>query len=254
MGNRLLFVHAHPDDESLWTGATIAAHTDQGGQADLVVCTWAEGTKRHSEVVAAAAALGMPRPPLMLGFQDDRIPHSAPESPRLCQGRFDDQVRLLVEIIRDLRPDAVITYDPIGIYGHPDHIHTHRITWAAVRAASVGNLYRRLGDPWQVRTVFEVTAAQSMVEILWENVFTDGTVAMLEGTPDRSVSLRVDTPPGPVLERKVAAIRAHHTEVERNRLIKALMALPEDVRTTLMQSECYLRHDLVPGGCDLLTD
>ncbi|HQV19031.1 MAG TPA: PIG-L family deacetylase, partial [Gordonia sp. (in: high G+C Gram-positive bacteria)] len=57
MAPRLLFVHAHPDDESLWTGGTIARHIAAGGDADLIVCTWAPGTSRHAEVVDAARIL-----------------------------------------------------------------------------------------------------------------------------------------------------------------------------------------------------
>ena len=128
---RLLLVHAHPDDESLWTGGLIARHTDAGGEVDLVMCTWTDGTVRHRELADAVDILGMPRPPIMLGYADDRRPESAPDAQRLCEASFDEQVRALTHHIRAVQPDIVITYDPLGIYGHPDHVHAHRLACAA---------------------------------------------------------------------------------------------------------------------------
>ena len=103
---RLLLVHAHPDDESLWTGGLTARHVDAGGEADLVMCTWAEGTIRHRELTDAVDILGMPRPPIMLGYADDRRPESAPDAPRLCAASFDELVRALTAHIRDLSPTS----------------------------------------------------------------------------------------------------------------------------------------------------
>ena len=252
VGHRLLFVHAHPDDESLWTGGTIARHVAAGGDADLIVCTWAPGTSRHSEVVAAARILGLPRPPIALGYADDRIPASAPGAPRFCDVRLDTQVREMVEIIRRLRPDALVTYDPIGVYGHQDHIHAHRLADAAARAAAVPNIYRRLGDPWQIKSIYEVTTAAWMVDILWEHVFDDMAVDRLQATPDLDIDVRVDIESPAIVDRKEAAIQAHHTELDRSRAMKALMSLPTDIRRTLLATECYRHRDLVPGGVDLL--
>lgn len=252
MAPRLLFVHAHPDDESLWTGGTIARHIAAGGDADLIVCTWAPGTSRHAEVVDAARILGLPREPIALGYADDRIPESAPGAPRFCEARFDSQVRVMVEHIRRLRPDAVVTYDPIGVYGHQDHIHAHRLADAAARAAAVPNIYRRLGDPWQVKSIYEVTATAWMIDILWEHVFDDMPVERLQGTPDHEVDLRVDIESAAIVDRKESAISAHHTEMDRSLAMKALMTLPPEIRRTLLATECYRRRDLTPGGIDLL--
>ena len=252
MAPRLLFVHAHPDDESLWTGGTIAQHTASGGDADLIVCTWAPGTQRHAEVVDAARILGLPREPIALGYADDRIPASAPGAPRFCDVRLDTQVREMVGHIRRLRPDALVTYDPIGVYGHQDHIHAHRLADAAARAAAVPNIYRRLGDPWQIKSIYEVTATMWMVDILREHVFDDVTMDRLMGAADDDIDLRVDIDSAAILDRKEAAIHAHHTELDRSLTMKALMSLPKDIRRTLLATECYRRRDLTPGGTPLL--
>lgn len=250
MVGRLLFVHAHPDDESLWTGGLIAAHLEAGGDADLVVCTWAEGTRRHLEVTAAAKELGLPRPPITLGYADDRIPESAPGAPRFSEGRFDTAVRALVAEIRRLQPDAIVTYDAIGVYGHPDHIHAHRLAHAAATAAAVPNMYRRLGPAWQTRSIYEVTGAKWMVDLLWATVLKESTGDRLMGTPDDQV-VTVDISGTEALARKSAAIAAHVTEMDRSRTLRALMSLEPTLRTTLLSTECFLRKDLVTGGYDL---
>jgi len=249
---RLLFVHAHPDDESLWTGGTIAQHTAAGGDADLIVCTWAPGTQRHAEVVEAARILGLPREPIALGYADDRIPASAPGAPRFCEARLDTQVREMVAHIRRLRPDALVTYDPIGVYGHQDHIHAHRLADAAARAAAVPNIYRRLGDPWQIKSIYEVTTSAWMVDTLWEHVFDEKEVDRLQAVSDDDIDLRVDIDSAALLDRKEAAIQAHHTELDRSIAMKALMSLPTDIRRKLLATECYHRRDLIPGGTPLL--
>ena len=125
---RMMLVHAHPDDESLWTGGTIARHVELGGDVSVVTATWATGTSRHGELRNALTELGVTREPIMLGFADDGVPVSAPGAKRFCDVSFDKQVRILVGHIRRLRPEILLTYDPVGIYGHRDHVHT-RTGW-----------------------------------------------------------------------------------------------------------------------------
>ncbi|WAC55648.1 PIG-L family deacetylase [Gordonia sp. SL306] len=246
---RLLFVHAHPDDESLWTGGAIARHIARGGDADLVVCTWAEGTERHAELVEAAGTLGLPRPPIMLGYADDRVPESAPEAMRFCSAPLDDPVRTLVAHIRRLRPDAIVTYDAVGIYGHPDHVHAHRVATVSADAAASGGLYRSTGEPWQVRSMYFVTIAQWMVDDVQHDLFADLPPQYLPGTSEDDVDLVLDV--AEWRDRKADAIICHRTELDRSRTMKALMGLPAARRSRLLGTECFLRRDLVPGGVDL---
>jgi N-acetyl-1-D-myo-inositol-2-amino-2-deoxy-alpha-D-glucopyranoside deacetylase len=157
---RLLFVHAHPDDETITTGATIAHYVARGAQVQVITCTlgeegevigdeWAQlavdradqlGGYRIGELTAALAALGVDRPRYLGGagrWRDSGM-DGTPARPQLrfVDGHFAEQVRLLAEAIDELRPHVVVTYDEDGGYGHPDHIHTHRVTTAAVAAST----------------------------------------------------------------------------------------------------------------------
>lgn len=246
---RLLFVHAHPDDESLWTGGLIARHAAAGGEVEVVICTWVDGTARHGEAVNALAELGAPRPPIMLGYADDRVPESAPGGQRFCVATFNDEVRELVGIIRDFRPDAIVTYDPIGIYGHPDHMHAHRLTCVAADAAAVPGMYRRIGQAWQTRSLYFVTVADWMVDDVAPDVFPTIARENLPGTAPELISLNLDV--SPWVDTKRAAINAHKTEVDRSRTISMLMGLPPERRGRLLGTECYIRRDLTADGCDL---
>ncbi len=189
---RLLFVHAHPDDESLANGATIAHYTARGAQVQVVTCTlgeegevigerWAQldaehadqlGGYRIAELTTALRKLGV-QAPIYLGgagrWRDSGMAGAEPRGRR----RFIDAdereaVGALVAIIRELRPHVVVTYDPNGGYGHPDHIRAHNVTMAAV-SASGGTDYP--GEPWTVPklywTVFAASgfvAARDMVQ------------------------------------------------------------------------------------------
>jgi N-acetyl-1-D-myo-inositol-2-amino-2-deoxy-alpha-D-glucopyranoside deacetylase len=170
---RLLFVHAHPDDETINNGATIAHYASRGAEVHVVTCTlgeegevigdrWAQlaadhadqlGGYRIAELCAALHLLGIDDPIFLGGAGRWRDSGMAGTPPRGGRQRFvdadeHDVVGALVQILRDLRPHVVVTYDPNGGYGHPDHIRAHQITTAAVTAAA--NTDRYPGDPWQV--------------------------------------------------------------------------------------------------------
>jgi len=156
----LLFVHAHPDDETLTTGATIAHYAARGADVHVVTCTlgeegevigdrWAHlvvgaadqlGGYRIGELTAALRALGV-GPPQFLGGAGRWRDSGMTGTPARRQQRFidaddDETVAILASIIRTLRPHVVVSYDPNGGYGHPDHIHAHRVTTAALAAAA----------------------------------------------------------------------------------------------------------------------
>ncbi len=179
---RLLFVHAHPDDESLANGATIAHYTARGAQVQVVTCTlgeegevigerWAQlgvdhadqlGGYRIAELTTALRTLGVEAPIYLGGAGRWRDSGMAGTEPR-GQRRFVDAdereaVGALVAVIRDLRPHVVVTYDPNGGYGHPDHIRTHSVTMAAV-SASGGTDYP--GEPWTVPKLYWTVFAAS---------------------------------------------------------------------------------------------
>ena len=158
---RILFVHAHPDDESIATGIAIAGLTRLGAQVHVVTCTLGEegevigrkyqdlisakadqlGGYRISELREALTKLGLEQRPSLLGgafrWRDSgMVGMPTIEHPRAFSG--DDmanevlQVSQLRMIIEARQPHIVITYGPDGGYGHPDHIRAHRITHAAM--------------------------------------------------------------------------------------------------------------------------
>ncbi len=177
---RLLFVHAHPDDETLTTGATIAHYVSRGARVQVVTCTlgeegevigdrWAHlavdaadqlGGFRIGELTSALRALGIGEPTFLGGagrWRDSGMEGTPPRHhQRFVDADPDDAVGALVAVIRELRPHVVVTYDPEGGYGHPDHIHAHEVTTAAVAAAaersfpaSRGRCRRCTGPSWR---------------------------------------------------------------------------------------------------------
>ncbi len=248
---RILFVHAHPDDESLWTGGTIARVVDQGSVTSVITCTWAAGTHRHAELETALRILGVDSA-WVLGYADAGFPESAPQAASLCESLFDDSVRRIAEQIRMIRPDVVVTYDAYGIYGHPDHIHTHRLTTAAVEAAACGPLYPEAGDAWQTRSLYMATVPTRVMRLIRHQVNAGAPVdgAATPGTPDAAIDLEIDV--SPWVEKKWSAISAHGSEMRRSPALLELAALDVDRRNALLGVEWYLRRDLVPGGAALI--
>ncbi|KUH76701.1 N-acetyl-1-D-myo-inositol-2-amino-2-deoxy-alpha-D-glucopyranoside deacetylase [Mycolicibacterium novocastrense] len=238
-GARLLFVHAHPDDETLTTGATIAHYVARGARVRVVTCTlgeegevigerWAHlavheadqlGGYRIGELTAALNALGIDEPEYLGGAGRWRDSGMA-GTPRRHHQRFIDadpaeSVGALVEVIRELRPHVVVTYDPQGGYGHPDHIHTHEVTMAAVAAAEGTDFP---GEPWTVPKVYwAVVSKDAIAEGLagiddapaqWTRVTVDEVPF---GYPDDEIDAVIDDPAQ--LGAKVAAMRAHATQI-----------------------------------------
>lgn len=179
---RLLFVHAHPDDESSQSAATIARYAAEGALVTLVTCTLGErgeilvpewhhyseqelGEHRIAELRTAMEHMGL-TDQLFLGgvgrYHDtgmDRaedgtviVPAVVPDN-AFWTADLLEASNHLVEIIRSRRPQVVSTYNPIGGYGHPDHVMAHRVTMYAVSLASAPGHAPELGEPWQVSRV-----------------------------------------------------------------------------------------------------
>ena len=236
---RLLFVHAHPDDETLTTGATIAHYVARGAEVQVVTCTLGEegevigdqyaqlavdaadqlGGYRIGELTLALRALGVAGPIFLGGAGHWRDSGMAGTPPRHRQRFVDADMREavgeLVAIIRQLRPHVVVTYDAEGGYGHPDHIHAHEVTKAAV-AASGGTDYP--GEPWTVPKLYWTVIAKSAmgagldaIEEMppdWIRV-SIGDVPF--GYPDDAIDAVMEVPDQ--LPAKVGALRAHATQV-----------------------------------------
>src|SRR5882757_5927351 len=161
----LLAVFAHPDDESLSAGGVLARHTAAGGRTAVVTATWAAGTQRAVELAEALRILGAGRPRL-LGYADARVPRSAPGRVRFREAPLDETVRELVAHVREFRPEVVVTHDAYGgLTGHEDHVHTHRVTMLAVRAAGLERLYPEAGAPWRPSALYLATHPHSAMRV-----------------------------------------------------------------------------------------
>ncbi|WP_420039756.1 PIG-L family deacetylase [Gordonia sp. MP11Mi] len=245
---RAVFVHAHPDDESLWTGGAIATHIARGGDADLITATWAPGTHRHLELLNAARELGLPRPPITLGYADSMVPESAPNARSVLDVPFDEQVGLLVAQIRRLRPHVLVTYDAFGIYGHPDHIHINRLVCAAADAAPLVHYRPENGEPWQVKSLYFATIPVTVVNLL-RPYLPDERHLPIIGTPDGDIDLVLDVQSQ--LGAKIRAIYSHETEMKRSASMRNFSSVPAEPQRQFLGWEAYTRRDLVPGGAAL---
>jgi N-acetyl-1-D-myo-inositol-2-amino-2-deoxy-alpha-D-glucopyranoside deacetylase len=272
---RLLFVHAHPDDETLTTGGTIAHNASNGADVHVVTCTLGEegevigeqyaqlavdkadqlGGYRISELTAALTALGIKEPNYLggpghwrdSGMEGTRSRHRQ----RFIDADMSEAVSELVAIIRQLRPHVVVTYDPDGGYGHPDHIQAHRVTTEAV-AASAGNDYP--GTPWEVpKFYWTVMATSAMAAGLaqldgvpdgWTRVSIDDVPF---GYPDDKIDAVIDAPEQ--LPAKVAALRAHATQVTVAPNGKSC-ALSNNIALPILTDEHYILASGTPGERD----
>jgi N-acetyl-1-D-myo-inositol-2-amino-2-deoxy-alpha-D-glucopyranoside deacetylase len=161
---RLLFVHAHPDDETLATGLTMASYVSRGHEVHLLTCTLGEegevippglahlgadrddllGPWRREELRAAMSVLGVahsvlgedPRRAVAPRYRDSGMAgtSSAEHPDAFVRADLGEAAAMVAAHIRALRPDVVVTYDEQGGYSHPDHIQTHRVTMSALSA------------------------------------------------------------------------------------------------------------------------
>ncbi|MEU5148707.1 PIG-L family deacetylase [Streptomyces yangpuensis] len=238
----LLAVFAHPDDESLLAGGVLAQHAAADAATAVVTATWAPDSHRADELADALAILeaGKPR---MLGFADAHIPDSAPGRPRLCDAPLDEVVGRIVEHIRTVQPQLVITHDAYGqLTGHPDHIRTHQATVLAFHAAGLEHRYPDAGAPWQPKALYAATHPHSGVGDLGPLLARVGKKVL--SVPDEHITATVDV--SGWLEQKWAAILAHRGEVARERPLPGILArLPEADRNQIIQTEHFTR--LTPG-------
>jgi len=272
---RLLFVHAHPDDETICNGATIAHYTARGAQVKVVTCTLGEegevigehwaglavdhadqlGGYRIGELTAALRALGVGEPCYLGGAGHWRDSGMAGTAKRRQQ-RFIDAgecaVGALVAVIREQRPHVVVTYDPNGGYGHPDHIHTHNVTAAAVAAAGATEDPGYPGAPWTVPksywSVMSASAVEAGCRALSRDDLRPGWVIPSDGQfdlgySDSDIDAVVETAPK-ALAAKRAALAAHATQLVIGPTGRAF-ALSNNMALPILADEHYV---LVAGS------
>lgn len=198
-----------------------------------MTATWAGGTARAAELAEALSALGAD-PPRLLGYADARVPESAPGCSRWLDVPLDEAVGRLVAHVREVRPDVVVTQDAYGgLTGHPDHLHTHRVTVLAVEAAGL-DLYPDAGEPWRPRELWLATHPHSAVGPLLDLL---GSRRAVHSVPDDDVTTTLDVTPW--LDAKVTAVLAHRSEVGRGALPGVIAQLSAADRARLLATEWY---------------
>jgi N-acetyl-1-D-myo-inositol-2-amino-2-deoxy-alpha-D-glucopyranoside deacetylase len=246
---RVMFVHAHPDDEVISTGGTMAAYAaDPDTHVTLVTCTLGEmGEVLVPELTHLRADLGdqlggyrmweLDRACAELGIVDHRflggpgrwrdsgmMGTPANDDPR-CFWRADmgEAAEALVRIIREVRPQVLVTYDDNGQYGHPDHIRAHQVTMRAFTDAADASFAPGAGEPWQPSKMYETAFARSMigrgieyfrqVDSAGENPF-EGMESADDfpfAVDDEKITAEIEA--NGFFEAKVAAMRAHRTQM-----------------------------------------
>lgn len=231
---RMLFVHAHPDDETINNGVTIARYAAAGAEVTVLTCTlgeegevigdhWAHlgvghadqlGGYRIGELTDALRHLGLPGPRFLGGagcWRDSGMAGTPARSrTRFADADFEHAVGQLTDVIAELRPHVVVTYDPDGGYGHPDHIQAHRITTAAVDAAAdrwaVPKFYWTVLSNKAFREGIAALADEDVQED-WIRLEPDGSF----GFDEDRITATIDAPEH--LAAKAAAIGAHATQM-----------------------------------------
>lgn len=170
MTKTLLAVLAHPDDESFGLGGTLALYASKGydvyyvcatrGEAGTVDEEHLKGFKdtaemRTAELMKAAQALGL-KEVFFLGYRDSGMPGTEPNQHPDAQinAPIDEVAGRVVKYIRDLKPEVVLTFDPIGGYKHPDHIHIHKATVLAFENSDNASFHPQAGDPFKPQALY----------------------------------------------------------------------------------------------------
>src|SRR6478736_1338717 len=250
---RLLLVHAHPDDESIGQGATMAKYAAEGRGVTLVTCTAGEmgeilvpelehlaadrddnlAEHRRGELAEAMRILGVTDHRFLGGFGHFRdsgmewhedgyaVPGSDVPENAFWHADLTTAANLLVEVIREVRPQVLVTYDQFGMYGHPDHIQAHRVAMYAAQLAAVPSYRRDLGDPWEIAKIYWSAMSESRMRESLRSLRAAGDTTSFEGmdpdgplpmtTPDAEIAAAVDG--NGYVEKKLDALRAHRTQV-----------------------------------------
>jgi N-acetyl-1-D-myo-inositol-2-amino-2-deoxy-alpha-D-glucopyranoside deacetylase len=244
---RLLLVHAHPDDETIGTGATMARYVAQGVGVTLVTCTAGErgevipeglrhleggdlGSYRRTELANAMAALGVADHRWLGGFgryhdsgmqwHHDGHAVAADDTPPHAFARADllEAADHLVAVVREVRPQVLVTYDDFGGYGHPDHVQAHRVATYAADLAAVRTHRPDLGPAHEIAKLYWISAGAEQLREGREALARAGTsftvpderlprIARERADLDARIDAREFT------EAKRRALAAHATQV-----------------------------------------
>ncbi len=238
---RLLAVHAHPDDESSKGAATYAYYASRGVRVMVVSCTGGERGDvlndalenrvaaerdmagfRRREMAVAQDAMGIEH--RWLGYVDSGLPDEGDPLPAnsFALIPIEHSAAPLVRLIREFRPQVMVTYDENGGYPHPDHIRTHEVSMAAFEAAADPTHLPQTGEAWQVSKlyydrIFSSRRIDAMYAALVEHDPKSPLIAefddMRQWMRERPYLATTQVPCGDFFEHRDRALRAHASQV-----------------------------------------
>ncbi len=241
---RMVLVHAHPDDETINNGATMAMYAKSGVGVTLVTCTRGEegevlvpdlahlassqtdglGKHRETELANAMSELGV-TDHRFLGapdkkWRDSGMMGTEPNNRAdvFWQADLDEAAGYLVKIIREVKPQVLVTYDEMGGYGHPDHIQAHRVAMRGAELAADANF--GTGEPWEISKIYWNTMPKSVIaegmakmkEIGSDFFGAENVDDLPFAKPDELVTTLIDGTK--YIDEKMAAMKAHPTQIE----------------------------------------
>lgn len=258
----IVAVHAHPDDECISTGGILARYGAAGIRTVLVTCTRGEvgeisdptlatpdnlAKVRARELAESVRILGIQRA-IQLGYRDSGMvatdDNQHPECFHLAN--LDDATARVVRVLREERPDVVVTYDENGNYGHPDHIKAHQVAVAAFAAAGDATRFPEAGPPWSPKKLYFAVFPRSAMVRFGERLREAGIEVPFgpredteEGQPrlgvaDDRVTTVVDV--SAYVPQKRAALAAHRTQMGPDSFF---MHLPAELFAELSSRERF---------------
>lgn len=259
----ILYILAHPDDESFGHAGTMLLAKDMGISTGYICATRGEAGEIRDSTLATKASLGARRELelrramdlvsmkelRLLPYRDSGM-DGTPENddPRsLIQADEDEVTAMLVAAIRELKPKVVVGFGPEGVYRHPDHIRIGKLTDRAVLEAASGD-EPGLGDPWQVEAFYHVAAPRERMIKSRENPespYFNASMDVLNtlGNPSEDITHWINT--SSKSEQTFAVIMQHASQISMDNPI----ADPEsELSRTFMQTETLIRRDLPWGG------
>jgi LmbE family N-acetylglucosaminyl deacetylase len=251
----LMAVHAHPDDESSSTGGVLARYADEGIRTVVVTCTNGEfgdtpagvkpGQDGHEEQAVAEIRLAELREACkhlavtdleLLGYHDSGMPDweykNRPDA--FCNVPQDEVAARIGGLIERYRPQVVITYDDLGAYQHPDHLHASRCAQAAVAATGIPDkLYLTAMRRSDWRKLWDALREQG-VEVPDVRQIDEETLRQMQDR-ERQITTNVDI--RPVLERKRAALLSHSSQIRESWFAK----VPPEIGEQVFGRESFIR-------------
>ena len=262
-GPRLLACFAHPDDEAIPVGGALAAHAARGVTVRLVTATLGEegeirqpglaspeslGEVRRAELARSAKTLGIAEP-VVLDYRDSGMAGAPSNQHPGAYINVPDEavVERLVEQIRIFRPQVVLTFEPGGLYGHPDHIAVSRHATEAFHRAGDASQF-----PYQLMGTLEPHSPQRLYysarpvgfRMQWALQLQEAGLEVellaperaAEGTPVEEIHLEMDV--SPQLDTKIACIKCHQTQMAPD---WPYDRVPRPVAAAILGREYYIR-------------